>query len=91
MLDSEAALREAFKKKSVDFFHTSQTPPPPPKVWKIKVPLKMKNVKTHFWGNKKFLLFSPENDLPTQKKLEFWSLVRGIITLEGGIGTRKRA
>ena len=39
----------------------------------------------------KFLLFSPEKDLPTHKNLKFCSLVRGIPTLEGGIGTRKRA
>ena len=31
-----------------------------------------------------------ESEYPTHKNLKFWSLVRGILTLEGGIGTRKR-
>ena len=57
--------------KNVDFFHTSRTPP-----------LKCGNT---FWGAKHFLQFYPENDLPTNKNLKFWSLVSGIITLEGGI------
>ena len=38
-----------------------------------------------FWGEKLFLQFSPENDLSTNKNLKFWSLVSGILTLEGGI------
>ena len=39
----------------------------------------------HFLGKENFLKFSPENYLLTHKNLKFWSLLRGILTLEGGI------
>ena len=54
------------------------------KVSRISLPLKMiLRSQNTFWGEKFFLQFSPENDLPTKKNLKFWSLVSGILTLEG--------
>ena len=42
-------------------------------------------VSKHILGEQNFLQISPENDLPTHKNLKFWSVVRDILTLEGGI------
>ena len=74
----------SLKKNKITILLFVDSPPPPPKVWKIKVPLKMiLKCQNTFWGNKFFLQFSPKNDLPTHKNLKFWSLVSVILTLEG--------
>ena len=76
----KASLRKALKKLWI-FPHFLY--PQPPKVRKIKVPLKMiLKCQNTFWVQK-ILQFPPENDLPTHKNLKFWSLHNGARWTEG--------